>query len=100
MKAADLDLSVYTDTAVADAAASWADDPDFAAQQTGLVIELVTDLLELVRRERETCARLCDEVVELRRECFDLSAQLSVQKTLVSTLEDVVKATQSMRGRA
>ena len=46
---------------------------------------------------RELVERLTDEVAELRRECFDLAAELSTQKVLVSALEDVVKATAGMR---
>lgn len=48
---------------------------------------------------REQVERLVDEVAELRKECFDLAAQLEVQKTLVAALEDVVKATAGLRER-
>lgn len=51
-------------------------------------------------RVREQVARLTEEVAELRRECFDLAAQLEVQKTLVAALEEVVKATAGMRGQS
>lgn len=47
----------------------------------------------------ELITRLLEENAELRTECFDLSAQLAFQKILVASLEEVVKATASLRER-
>ncbi len=48
----------------------------------------------------ERIERLTLEVAELRSECFDLAAELEVQKTLVAALEDVVRATARLRQSA
>lgn len=45
-------------------------------------------------------ARLVEENLELRRECFTLAAQLAFQTNLVAALEDVIRETAKLRGTA